>query len=199
MSNIYRGNKPCPGCGLTGAEKPRLSKDGLCHECRQHIRIGKELCEERSLERKYYILDDLRTGYMTWYQIHDKKIDTCLRELLKTFSRFDQRYAGDYARQETMLAGSAGSGTSHDGFVLPAITFEAAKNLCKAVEEAAGELAFERNNYKKELESELAKQKNDIYNEGVAHGRNLLFALNNGEITLDDFAKRINKYGKEEK
>ena len=93
-----------------------------------------------------------------------------------------------------MLAGYAGCGTSHDDFVLPKVTFEAAKKLCHAVEGAVGELNRERDNYRKELDEQLRQQKNDIFNEGVAYGRNLLFQLNNGEITADEINKRINKY-----
>ena len=194
MANVYKGNKPCPGCGRTGADNPRMSKDGLCLDCTEHLDIGRQLCKERGLERGRFNLDELTTGFMTWYQIHNKEIDGCLRDLLRTFSQFDKKYAGEYCRQDTMLAGYAGCGTSHDDFVIPKVTFEAAKKLCHAIEDAVGELNREREAYKKRLDAELAEQKNDIYNEGVAHGRNLLFQLNNGEITPDDFTKRIKKY-----
>ena len=52
----------------------------------------------------------------------------------------------------------------------------------------------EENEYRERLQEEFNEQKNDIYNKGVEHGRNLLFQLNNGEISLDDFSKRIKKY-----
>lgn len=194
MANIYKGDKPCPGCGRSGTEVPRLSKDGLCLECTEHLNIGKQFCKERDLERGHFLLDDLTTGYMTWYQIRNKEIDGCLRELLRTFSQFDSRYAGGYCRQESMLAGCAGCGTSHDGFVLPKVTFEAAKKLCHAIEDAVGELNRERDNYQKKIDKQLAEQKNDIFNDGVAYGRNLLFQLNRGEITGEDINKRIEKY-----
>lgn len=194
MANIYKGDKPCPGCGRSGTEVPRLSKDGLCSECTEYLNIGRQFCKERDLERRLFLLDELTTGYVTWYQIRNKEIDGCLRELLRTFSQFDRRYAGGYCRQETMLAGDAGCGTSSDEFVLPKVTFEAAKKLCHAVEDAVGELNREREAYKKRLDAELAEQKNDIYNEGVQYGRNLLFQLNRGEITVDELNKRIKKY-----
>lgn len=194
MGTVYKGSAPCPGCGRSGTEVPRLSKDGLCLECTEHLNIGRQFCKEKDLERHHYVIDDLTTGFMTWYQVRNKEIDGCLRELLKTFSQFDSRYAGGYCRQESMLAGYAGSGTSHDVFVLPMVTLEAAKKLCHAIEDAVGELNRERDSYRKELDEQLRQQKNDIFNEGVAYGRNLLFQLNNGEITADEINKRINKY-----
>ena len=194
MANVYRGDKPCPGCGRTGAEHPRMSKDALCYDCTEHLNIGRQLCEERNMERGRFHLDELTNGFMTWYQIRNTKIDGYLRDLLRTFSQFDSKYAGEYCRQDTMLAGYASCGTSHDDFVLPKVTFEAAKKLCHAVEDAVGELNREREAYKKRLDAELAEQKNDIYNEGVQYGRNLLFQLNRGEITADELNKRIKKY-----
>lgn len=40
----------------------------------------------------------------------------------------------------------------------------------------------------------MKKQKNEIYNEGVAHGRNILNQLNSGEITAKDIDAFIKKY-----
>ncbi|MBP5457681.1 MAG: hypothetical protein J6Y37_14410 [Paludibacteraceae bacterium] len=194
MAKFYTGDKPCPGCGRAGAEVPRLSKDGLCMECTEHLNIGRMFCKERNLERGHFLLDDLTTGYVTWYQIRNKEIDGCLRELLRTFSQFDSRYAGGYCRQESMLAGHAGSGTSCDVFVLPKVTFEAARELCHAIGKAVDDINMERDSYRKELDAQLAEEKNEIYNEGVEHGRNLLFQLNAGEVTVDDFNKRIERY-----
>lgn len=194
MAKYYEGDKPCPGCGRTGAEHPRLTKDGLCHECQELLYIGRTIDNERNLERNFYLMDELTCGYVTWYQIRNREIDRCLRNLLKTFSQFDRIHAGGYCRQETMLAGTAGCGTSADEFVLPKITFDAAKELCQTIESAVGELNREREDYKKRVDAELAEQKNDIYNDGVQHGRNLLFQLNNGEITAEELNKRIKKY-----
>lgn len=94
----------------------------------------------------------------------------------------------------SFLGGKGDSVTAYDTFVIPKITFEAAKELCEAIKEVSWKLRREEHEYKERLEKELAEQKNDIYNEGVEHGRNLLFQLNNGKISLDDFSKRIKKY-----
>lgn len=191
---LYKGTAPCPGCGRTGEEKTRSSKESLCNDCMDTLKIGRAIVKERNLDRKYFLMDDLTLGYMVWYQIRDKDIDKSLRELLRTFSQFDCRYAEGYRQQNYMLAGRAGSGTSSDCFVLPTVTFEAAKKLCHAIEDAVGELNRERDNYKDELEKKLNEERNRIYNDGVAHGRNLLMQLNSGEISVNDFEKPVKKY-----
>ena len=60
-------------------------------------------------------------------------------------------------------------------------------------------LKYEKNHYKEELQEEFAKQKDEIFNEGVKHGRNLLMQLNNGEITPNQFIEPVKKYSKGDK
>ena len=82
---MYEGDKPCPGCGRTGKEEPRQSKDGLCRDCQESLRIGKAIVKEHELDRKYYLMDDLIKGQLTWYQIPIKEVDRALRNLLGQF------------------------------------------------------------------------------------------------------------------
>lgn len=37
---MYQGNSKCRGCGRTGTEAPRVSKNHLCPECAQYLLIG---------------------------------------------------------------------------------------------------------------------------------------------------------------
>lgn len=195
MGKYYEGSAPCPGCGRTGEEVPRKSKDSLCYDCAMALSIGRAIVKERNLDRNFYKMDDLRIGQMTWYTIPIRSVERALDELLMTFSQFDQNRAsikGGFS--ESQLAGRADAVTAHENFVLPDITFNAAKKLCESLKDTCRELNSARDKYKKELDEQLRQQKNDIFNEGVAYGRNLLFQLNNGEITADEINKRINKY-----
>ncbi len=194
---MYKGKEKCAGCGRSGEEVWRFSKNSLCHDCQEVLNIGRALVREKNLDRKHYNMDELTTAFMTWYVVPVPEIDAALRELLRTFSRFDTRYSGDISALQTkFLAGQAGCGTSHDCFCLPTCTFEAAKKLCRTIEETAARLKYEENHYKEELEEELAKQKDGIFNEGVKHGRNLLMQLNNNEITPNQFIEPVKKYSK---
>lgn len=57
-------------------------------------------------------------------------------------------------------------------------------------------MAYDMRHYKEELEEELAKEKDVIFNEGVKYGRNLLRQLNNNEITPNQFVETVKKYSK---
>ena len=40
---LYEGKEPCPGCGRTGIEVPRTYKSGLCYDCEQNLKLGKQI------------------------------------------------------------------------------------------------------------------------------------------------------------
>lgn len=191
---MYEGNEPCPGCGRSGTEVARNKKQSLCYDCQQKLRLGDSLAKERGLERNYYRMDDLTTANMTWYIVSINEIDRPLRNLFRTLSQFRIDQANESYASSSYLGGGASAITAHDTFVLPKITFEAAKELCEAIKEVSWKLRREEREYKERLDKELAEQKNEIFNEGVEYGRNLLFQLNNGEISIGDFTKRIKKF-----
>lgn len=192
---LYEGPVPCPGCGRTGKEKARKSKDSLCYDCQDMLGIGRAISKERSLARNYYRMDDLRLGDMTWYTIPIREVNDALKELLKKFSEFDRQYVGYKGTPtESQLAGRIGATTSRDTYILPDVTFAAAKQLCESIKEICWQLKKDREKYKEELDQKLNEERNLIYNEGVAHGRNLLMQLNSGEISVNDFEKPIKKF-----
>lgn len=193
-ARFYEGKEPCPGCGRTGELVARKSKNSLCYDCENTLRIGQAIVKERNLDKNYYRMDDLRIGYLTWYEIPIQEVDSALRELLCAFSQFDRNNAIDSPTTENVLTGGADAITSRDGFLLPTVTFEAAKRLCSVLKKVCLQLKNDRGNMRKELMEEVARAKNEIYNEGVLHGRNLLMQLNNGEVIPDDFVKPVNKY-----
>ncbi len=195
MAKLYDKSAPCPGCGRTGVEAPRVSKDSLCYDCAMALKIGRAIVKERQLDRNFYKMDDLRVGLMTWYTIPIRSVEDALDELLKTFSQFERTNVSiKEGLAASQLAGNTNAITSHDSFILPDITFNAAKKLCKALKDVCEELNRDHDNYKKELDAKLNEERNRIYNEGVAHGRNILFQLNNGEITAADINKEIKIY-----
>lgn len=181
----YEGPAPCPGCGRTGEQVARKAKDALCHDCEEQLSIGRAISQERQLDRNYYRLDDLISAEMTWYNIPINEIEKKVSNLLRTFSAFDTRRAGGPRGQQ--LIGRTCATTARNYFVLPVVTFEAAKELCEALKDACWDLKEQRENYRKELDAQLADQKNEIFNQGVSRGRDLLRQLNRGEISLQEF------------
>lgn len=46
---MYKGNSKCSGCGRTGTEAPRVSKNHLCPDCTQYLLIGVSVTERYKL------------------------------------------------------------------------------------------------------------------------------------------------------
>lgn len=193
MQAKYTGKVPCPGCGRTGEEHARDSKDGLCRDCQAELEIGRALCKERDLKRNWYKMDELCGGRLTFHSIHNSELHARLKTLLGTFSEFQLANVGkwvDISRSEAT--------SGKDLFVLPEKTAEAAKELTESLYKIAWELDEDKRTYqeklKKEAAAELAEQKNQIYNEGIAYGRNLLMQLNNNEISADEFTRPVKRF-----
>lgn len=196
---MYEGKEPCPGCGRSGEDNPRSGKNELCYDCKEALRIGKALVRERNLERNWYKLDELMIAEMTWYTIPLGDISNAVCHLLMTFSQFDSRNVPRKGNpSDYQLAGQASATTARNTFVLPEVTFEAAKKLCGMLKEACWKLRREQEDYQRQLDQQnreyLNSEKNRIYNEGVSYGRNLLTQLNNGEIGVNEFEKFVEKY-----
>ena len=157
------------------------------------------LVRERNLERNRYNLDELMIAEMTWYTIPLGDISNAVCHLLMTFSQFDSRNASYKGNpSDHQLAGQISATTARNTFVLPEVTFEAAKKLCGMLKEACWKLKREQEDYQRQLDQQnreyLNAEKNRIYNEGVLYGRSLLTQLNKGEIGVNEFEKFVEKY-----
>lgn len=189
MKPMYKGAKPCVGCGRTGEEHPRFSKDGLCNECLTKLNLGREMSEFYGMKFARVTLPELSTVDMKWYEI--PYIQSALQEFLESVSEFSVRFAERHGEKpiDSFIVGYPGSSCGSNEFVIPTKSVQAARNLCKAFKEKMIELEVRERNMRADLKEELNKEREKIFNEGVRHGRNLLLQLNNGEISINDFYK----------
>lgn len=201
---MYKGKLPCIGCGRTGEEAPRQSKDCLCEDCKNAFKIGLAVVKERNLESKSYCLDDFKVGTIKWYTYTDD-VEKALINLLNTFSQFKETnkiWGFPESLYDNKLCSSLGA---EHKVILPSETFEAAKRLCEVLKKLNDDLAEKSKTYKAVLDKELAEkrnklyeelatEKNKIYNDGVRYGRNLLVQLNNGEIAPNEILKDVKPF-----
>lgn len=189
----YDGKEPCIGCGKTGAEITRDSKNCLCPKCQEALRLGYDLIKTRRTEQTFFRLEELETMHMCYWTIPISEVHIALVNLLKQLSSFNADFAVHNYGSDSFLL-------SHDGvrgkdtFVIPKPVKDAVIKLCNSLYEYSTELKAKKRNCEKECEQELNKERNAIYNEGVAYGRKLLVQLNKGEIGLPEFNADVNKY-----
>ena len=100
---------------------------------------------------------------------------------------------------DDFVLGRADCGTWYDTFVVPTEALEPLKELCHALQDKMWEVKLKEDNMRRDLMKELDMEREEIYNEGVKRGRNLLAQLNSGEITVRELNERqVYKKTKEE-
>lgn len=199
MSNLYKGKQRCAGCGRTGEECPRFEKDGLCHDCAEKLRLGREVAAQLATEYSEVRFPELSTIHMTWYEI--PFIQYAFKNFINRMTEFSTKFASKYGKTalDDFVLGRADCGTWYDTFVVPTEAVEPLKELCHALQDKMLEVKTKEDNMRRNLMKELDMEREEIYNEGVKHGRNLLAQLNSGEITVRELNERqVYKKTKEE-
>ena len=175
MKRWYEGDKPCPGCGRSGKEITRESKDGLCPQCRRLLdkaRIGE--MESREYSRVF----------VTWYSFFYAPLDTAVHEFLKKIS-MDEAKCLPIVGQYNL--GKRCAVTASNCYYIPRFVAVALDELIQALMKEGEMLRTAYDELPKKAAEEVAKEKQRYFAEGVAHGRQLLIQLNRGEISLQDF------------
>lgn len=179
----YEGNQPCAGCGRTGAERARLSKDSLCPECRQLLNRAK-IAE---LEPREYT-----RVFVTWYSFYYSPLNGLVNEFLKKLSLPE----ASVMNGGIMRMGDMNAVTASDKYYIPTFVAKALDDLIKGLQEEGRKLKQQEAVAREAAEVETAKCKQQYFEEGVRYGRQLLSQLNRGEITLADFEAIPKKYSK---
>jgi len=165
---LYKGDAPCPGCGKTGRQKERYSKDSLCWDCKRLLNLGNEVSKIRTSQTdKITKVNVYMTGlhYLSSGETHNCIV--ALREFLKSIS--------DKEKEDNCQSRSIGFYDHSDSKNIRGIKMppDAAEHLDTFV-------------------TALNLYSKAVYASGVKYGSNLLMQLNEGELTPNTFLKRVN-------
>jgi len=194
--------KPCPGCGKTANGRRFRPTDGVCRECLEAIAIGRAVREQddAAIENGEAASGQcnihFRTGPIQGYEGRDA-VERAICELAEAVgnplvsvrireqiqSDLSTRMRGLYGywtpKRVPMVGQSPTSGSYGDGEYFPTLrlpkgVIAAFQRLVEAVEEASGR----------------------IYHAGYVHGADALTKLASGEMTLDDFTRKVEESGR---
>lgn len=182
MKKYYEGDKPCPGCGRPGKEIARVSKDGLCPQCKRLL----EKARIAEIEPRAY-----SRVLVTWYSFFYPPLNTAVDNFLQEISMEEAKclpFEGQFH------LGSKSAITAKDTYYIPRFVAKPLEGLINALMEEGAKLRQLEWDLPKKAEEEVAKEKQRYFAEGVAHGRQLLIQLNRGEISLQDFNAIPKKY-----
>lgn len=186
--HFYDGSAPCPGCGRPGSIVSRLTKDSLCRDCQRRLELG-TLVEKDLTVSEFGLIKEfvhaILPNRFTW----NSKIECAMVDFFRAFNCPSVSYSSG---MERLLKINYDYNTHH--IVLPDFLVNAASALCQTFHEEGNKIEEQRRNLHSEAMQQLNDERNKIYNEGVAHGRKLLFQLNNNEISLKDFEADVKKF-----
>lgn len=177
----YDGKEPCPGCGRPGTEVTRHRKDGLCYDCQDLLALGRQLKAEKEKATEYVNVT-----------LH---VNSCRNPKgNEAFYKFLSAISNEAAVANSWIDLLPQFGNNERRYKIPKYMAEAIKELLKDLKAEFEETMHERNRIPQQVEEQLNRERNKIYNEGVAYGRNLLAQLNRGEIGLRDFEAIVEKF-----
>lgn len=186
---MYQGKEVCQGCSRPGTEAQRYSKDELCRECTESIKLGR--AKEVEISEEYSEVTSW-AGSLPSLDFHDNTLSRLLSGLLKGLHN-------PYAKATSSLSHPFNPLNIHgsDRHRIPTRVVEPMKEFFDKIKTVIKEIREEKESLPKMAQEAVQEEKDRIYNEGIERGRNLLFQLNQGEITETDFAKKLT-YRKQE-
>ena len=181
----YKGKEKCSGCGKSGTESPRKDKNSLCDECMRQLERGRRAEIEESSCKYVFISQHVCAFRTDW-------LNTKVHEFLESVNN-----------EHVDLRDTIGSdslrvhfGDNKKYYKIDARLVDPLKNLFNDFNDKVVEIEEKENNMKEEAIRKANMERDRIFNEGVEYGKNLLFQLNRGEITANDFNKDVVKYSK---
>jgi len=178
---MYKGKEICQGCEITGTENPRLKKEGLCESCKQFLETGKA--------SKIYTEIKYTNVFLHYHAYYTQHVSDFAHSLLDVLQNPTAKYAGGYNDLAERYNGCNGKRYIIDEKLLLPL-----RQFFKELDSNEIEFKNKIENLPKIVGEAIKDEKNKIFNEGVEKGRELLFSLNNGDLTMDDFSKKITKY-----
>jgi hypothetical protein len=174
----YVGKEICQGCGKPGTVVERWSKDSLCAKCKKEITLGR--AKEVELQHNYTWLSQFYHA-LNSLEFNDNTLNHGLHDVLKSldnkFAEHDSRISG-YMKQYYDNSYSV---------TIPTELVKPIQELFLKLNERVKELKKEKESLRSFGQSEAFRCKNEIFQQGLEAGRNLLFQLNSGEITMEHF------------
>lgn len=181
---MYTGKEVCQGCKKPGTEVARWYKTDLCQSCKSIIYLGKAELVHRSME---YV--GIRQHHFAFSDSVDWDTGGLINDFLRDVLTSMDNPTAEKIAYSVAIKNSQGDNTYNP--TVPKAIIEPLTKFCLRMEEVIKAVRQDKDSFPRLAQLEVSKERDRIYNEGIEKGRNLLFELNAGNITMDDFAKNI--------
>jgi hypothetical protein len=178
---MYTGKEICQGCGKTGDEINRRSKNELCPNCKKTYDLGKKI-DFIETQKYVYVFQHYSAFHPYWLNDH-------VHSFLNALDNPTANASGDERIKSTF-------GSNGKTYKINSKLIDPIKHLFIDFEAKAKELEDEKKQMPELINKQMNIERDRIYNEGIKKGRNLLLQLNAGDITTSDLE---NNYSYNEK
>lgn len=176
---MYTGKEVCQGCGKSGTELPRYEKNMLCENCKAELRKARAI--NFVSEIKYV---RIRQHYHAFQSLsfNDDPLGKMMIKLLTELSN-------PYAEATGLECIQYTQGDNCLWVNIPEKLLVPLREFNAIISDYIREIKKEKESLPKMAKDAVQSEKDRIFNEGIEKGRNLLYQLNNNEITPDQFLK----------
>jgi hypothetical protein len=177
---MYNGKEVCQGCKRPGTEIGRWRKVDLCPECADQIKAGRAELTYNSIEYVHVP--------QHFHAFRNREVNQLAHDLLSSISIQGVKVVA----WNKPLKSCFGDNTRD--YKIPLRFYEPLQKFCLETDKVLLELKENLEVLPRIAREEVEKERTKIFNEGVEHGKDLLFRLNDGTIGMEDFNKRIVSY-----
>ncbi len=178
MGKAYSGKEVCQGCGKTGGESWRDSRNSLCDKCKEELRAARQLNRESTCE--YIKVKQHRYAFNS-LSFDDNTLNKFVIDLLGSLHNPFAIPPNGFVE---ILPNS---GNLQCDFIIPTKTFDAVKDFVLKMNDFVRDIREKKEKIPYQAAKAVQAEKDRIYNEGIAKGRNLLVQLNTGNIIIEQF------------
>lgn len=187
MSRTYLGDVPCSGCGKTGKESRRPTKDSICYQCMDDLNKYRKILERNTGNKDTYVEFDVIAHEIRYTA--DDNYNNLIGALKQLFISLDT--------PEADKRSTATPKVRHGNYYNNSFKILREYNYSYNGETRWGEGAFTiREDIAINLDSLMTALENyshGVYLQGKKDGGNLLKSLGAQEISPDEFVERINR------
>lgn len=180
---MYNGKEVCQGCKKPGTELERWSKADLCKSCDTVFKTGLDLNRRSEIKESYTRI------FQHHHSFRSNELNSFLHEFL-TIVNNPHVLQGEGVAGPYSLGPSGGSNGKF--YTIPNAIIEPLTKFLHFYDNIMYE--YSESKLDDKTRQSLKDVKNEIFNEGVEKGRNLLVQFNNGEITMDQFSSKLYKF-----
>ena len=181
----YTGKEVCQGCQAPGSEKQRRNKNDLCYDCENLLNLGKVSQHNQSIKRT-----SIKAAFHL-FAGHHGGLNKLFADLLESMSNPHEK-CNSYPVKTILDRDS--SRTNGISYNIDSNVIEPLIAVAVEIDKLCWDMYRKERDLPKLAAEQVQIERDRIFNEGIAKGRELLQQLNSGLITLQDFDKNNHSY-----